>query len=267
MSTTSIPPITFVVAMDREHLQEFKTVWPTWRLRPEIMGNHLMILASDSVCPLPGGICVNPPNPAHWWLKELAFLDHPSWGLSVWPWPGIGPFESQRENMLSAFVYAPWNIQTKWFCKLDTDCVSTGSGPWIDPKWFENDPVFIASPWSYSKPSNAHQILDDWCDGVPELAKYPRLNLPFDPQSRLVKCKRIISWQYFGRTDWHQWLAGLCGHRLPFPSHDTLTWHVAERTGAFYRKVKLKEYGWAHVRPRRLKEVVRETLERQHATA
>ena len=258
----SLPPITFVVALDQEHLQEFKTVWPTWRLRPEIMGSPLLLIIDHHN------------GDSAWWHEQLEFLDHENASLRDWPWycdvnqmTPLGPFDSQREKMLSSLVFAPLVIRTPWFCKLDTDCVSTGSGPWIDPKWFENDPVFIASPWSYSKPSNAHQILDDWCDGVPELVKYPRLNLPCDPESRLVKCRRIISWQYFGRTDWHQWLAGLCGHRLPLPSHDTLTWHVAERTGAFYRKVKLKEYGWAHVRPRRLKEVARETLERQHATA
>lgn len=170
----------------------------------------------------------------------------------------------QRERMLAALtLQAPQYIRTKYLLKLDTDAICTSPQVGFPRnEWFEGDPVYVASGWSYSKPADAIQRLDDWADTVPELASYPRLNIPFDPASSRVAHKRCISWLYFGRTDWHQWAARILGERLPVPSHDTCLHFLAERTKQFYRHVRFSKLGWHHIGRggKRLEQAVKEVL-------
>jgi hypothetical protein len=238
---------TVCMAVDETHAAELELSWQTLvRLKPDIRQAPLHVYCDSQ-------------RPVGWWQERLAFLVHPQCQLFSWAAPMDWP---QRERMLSAFVFGPpQTVETPWFLKLDTDAVATRPGPLVNPAWLENDPVFVSAPWGYSIPSNVHQVLDDWCDRIPELAEFPRLDLSFQPEARTVRAKRIISWYYLGRTDWHRWLATLCQDRLPVPSHDTLCWHVAKRTGAVYRREKLSAWGWNHVRPGNLRNVVSEVLQ------
>ena len=224
------------LAVDRVHLAELKYVWNSWcAFKPEIF-NAPMIVAYDA-----DQVSVSQMG----FMREV----HPSVTFYAWSRPAC----SQREKMLASFVFlAPMVVQTPWYLKLDTDVVATRSAEllnvmrWRSP---QDSPVFVASPWGYTKPATAIQVLDDWGDTVPELKDKPRLNLPFDAHANKVKCPgRIISWCFFGQTQWCRQAALLCQGRWPVPSHDTFLWYVAARSGAPYLRIRMKDWGWSHQR-------------------
>lgn len=221
---------TFIV-VDKEHLRELKVVWPTWATyRPEILRQPLLV-AYDAVSVR---------------KNELDFLQHAD--VKFFPWDYNAP--TQRAKMLAAFILLPNLIKTPWYLKLDTDCFAERADPgWCSSLFIKDNPVFVASPWSYTKPATAIQQLDDWGDHQSELSSFPRLNLVFEANSKLVKTPgRIISWCFFGNTGWCQQQAHLFsrGGMPPIYSHDTYLWYVALRTKRFYRTVRMKNFGWSH---------------------
>jgi len=205
-------------------------VWPGWmRYRPELLQRPLIIARDAPIAP-----------------AELDFLEHPNMRSYAWNYDG-----DQRRKMLASFVLlAPRVVQTPWFLKLDTDVIATqANASWCSEDLIAGSPAFVSNPWGYTKPATAINTLDDWGDTVPELAKFGRLKLPFDPTATLVKTPgRIISWCFFGRTDWCSWAAGLCNCNLPVPSHDTYLWYVARRSDAKFTTVKMTTFGWSHQR-------------------
>lgn len=234
--------ITLVLGVDSQHLKELRLVWPGWmRFKPELREMPCVVFYDcEQVKP-----------------DKLAFMkDHPAVRLVPWKMPNA---RNQREKMLTGFVQVPAReVCTPWYLKLDTDVIATGPGEWIKTEWFAPDekgqrPVFIASPWGYTKPRYVMDLLDDWADGVPLLAKKPRLNLPYTSQSSKVRHPRIISWLFFGRTDWTRDVAALTGSdgRLPFPSQDSFMFYCAERLGCWYLRTRMTDHGWKHERPRR----------------
>jgi hypothetical protein len=234
---------TTVLVLDKEHLPELKASWPTWvKHRPILQQNPLVVLCDTA-------------QSRHFWLSELQFL--PEDNLDIVPIPQV-PEMSQRERMLSAFVHmAPFFVKTPWYLKLDTDAVAHSSdSEWPMAQWFQpNDqgkvPVFVTNPWGYTKPANSLEVLDNWADTIPGLKDHPRLNVPFNPEWSRVCHSRIISWCFFGRTDWSREVACYAPNRLPVPSQDTYLWYCAARRGDFYRTVKMKQHGWDHVSNRR----------------
>lgn len=235
--------ITTLVAVDADHMKELKLVWPTWvRHRPEILNWPLMIICDAD-------------RTEEAWRKELEFVQHPR--LKLWLWSMDGA--SQRHKMLSGFVYGAAQVETPWYLKLDTDAVAKEPADWYQSKWFLPDeagrvPVFVSSPWKYSKPADVVARLDDWADQVPELGCFPRLNLAFEPGARIISHRRIISWCFFGNTSAVREAVRYAPERLPIASHDTFLWYVAARRGDFYRTVFMKRLGWDHIsRYRRLK--------------
>jgi len=262
MSTVDpkIPKFTTIVAVDRQHLEELRVVWPTWRaFKPEILTSPMAIALDHDLS-----------------AGDLDWLDHPdkSFVQLHRAWPGY----SQREHMLSAFVFdLPAVVKTEYYLKLDTDCAATGPGQWILPEWFtgiglgvdpDRRPVFISNKWGYTKPSDAIQRLDDWADSLilgnesHRFASHPRLNLPFDPESPRIVHPRIISWCFFGNTDWTNVMAKVVLRgRLPVPSQDTTLWYLGTRLGYPFRRVRMARYGWCHVsRIDKLRWVVRDVL-------
>ena len=232
-----IPDFTTVLGVDREHLEELRIVWPTWRLhRPEILSRPLMMICDSA-------------DPSTVWERELDFLGHSQCKIVLWDLAGAG----QREKMFNGLVLATArHVTTPWYLKLDTDAVAVSAAEWIDTNWFLPDergrtPAFVSSPWGYTKPPDAIDQLDDWGDTIPQLADFPRLNLSPRPGASFVAHPRIIGWCFFGHTLWTQKAAGLCGSRLPVASQDTFLWYVAHRQGDFYRRVAMKRYGWDHV--------------------
>ena len=228
---------TLVVALDQEHLEEWKITWPTWvKFHPIITQMPLLV------------ICDATQLPEKEWQKRLEFL-----GQEYYYCGFEGQFDSQREKMVSSFVLkAPFEIDTCWYLKLDTDAIAISQASWPKTEWFDLDaqgriPSFISSPWPYSKPADVLDRLDDWGDKVPGLLEFPRLNVPRDPQSGIVRKPRVISWCYFGHTGWTRQMARLAGDKLPVPSQDTYLWYCAERRGDFYRTVKMAHHGWKHL--------------------
>ncbi len=252
------PVFTTVIAVDAEHLAELQLVWPTWqKYRPEIIAHPLLVICDAAI-------------ERSTWEPALSFLEHPQTQLVLWHLDHAG----QREKMLNGFVFAvAEHVATPWYLKLDTDAVALRSDDWIDSQWFLPDsqgrlPMFIASPWGYTKPSDAIQRLDEWGDGIKGLSEHPRLNLPVVPGSSLVAHPRIISWCFFGRTDSTRHAAALCGGRLPVPSQDTFLWYVAKRRGEFFRRFPMKRYGWEHASSRkRLEQLCEFALGKRAVTA
>lgn len=221
----SMPEFTPCVVVDKVHIKEWKESLRAWRWYfPEIYDMRWCIIADEDVEDEARAMRMGTVHPL----------------LSPKKWP-------QRERALTAFVkQIPFTVSTPYFLKVDTDCFPTKKVAFPRPEWFVDSPVFISSPWGYTKPKNAVEILDDWGDGSP-IAMYPRLNLPFDTDSNKVCHQRIISYLYFGETAWHRDLSRMIGERLPVPSQDTFSWYVAERSKKHYLRIKFKKLGFAHV--------------------
>lgn len=221
---------TTTIAIDDIHVRELYHSFPTWRaFKPEIFQRPMIVLYDTTP------------------TMEVAkdFIDHPDVAyVRVAAHVGI----PQREKMLAALAFAPRfaGIKTPWFLKLDVDAVATATNRnWIDDAWFTDSPAFVSNGWGYTKPGGWIGTLDDWADGI----KMPgnRMNIALPNETRAVRHKRIISWLYFGRTDWHREVCGLYGERLPVPSHDTANWYVAHRRRDHYRRVRFASLGWRHI--------------------
>lgn len=227
-------PFTTVVAVDQVHLRELVQVLPTWqRFRSELFRQPFKLLCATEILDQPDD------------QLQVVLKAHPD--VEIIPVPPTDHLD-QRARMLTALtLLAPWVVQTPWLLKIDTDTLAKWHTPtWCHEMLLEGDPVFVAHPWGYTKPAHAIQRLDDWADTIPELRNKPRLNLPFDPTSRIIVTRgRIISFVFFGRVDWLRWTSTLC-RQLPVPSHDTYTWFIARRNGDFYRTVNMKNQGWHH---------------------
>lgn len=231
--------ITLVLGVDSKHLKELRLVWPGWlRFKSEVLRMPCVVFYDATQVQ----------------REEMAFLNaHPSVRFVPWDMPGA---KSQREKMLAGFVHVPANeVKTTWYLKIDTDVIATAEGEWIRDEWFCPDnnnelPVFISSPWGYTKPANVMDLLDDWADGVPMLAKKSRLNLPHSERESVIKHSRIIGWLFFGRTDWTREMVALLDSdgRLPYPSQDSFMYYCAKRLGRHYHRVRMREHGWDHRR-------------------
>lgn len=227
--------ITLILVVDARHLNELKYTWPTWmKFKPELVDIKKIVVYDKTQLT----------------LDKLTIFNGYDVRLIPWNIEGV----DQREKMLTAFVKVPaTEVDTKWYLKLDADTIATGPGKLLDEQWFKNDPVYIGQRWTFSKPADVLYRLDNWGDMIPELAKFKRLDIPFDPKASRVRSRRITSWCFFGRTDWTRKIWGLCNGRLPVPSQDTLMYYCAARTGEHTMRVDLKSHGWEHLRLRGLK--------------
>lgn len=247
---------TTVIAADSEHLEELAIVWPTWaKHRPEILANPmLLMLDMDANQDESGGYYSDP-------HQAVAFLDHPN--LSIHLVVKTDPSVSQREFMLTQFVdYAPFQIDTNYFLKLDTDVVAVEGGEWFKRSWFDDYPAFVASPWGYSKPADSMMIMDEWANRHPEFRDSLPLNLTFDGTSDRVFHPRVISYVYWGRADWHRTIATFFDERMPIASQDGYCWYCAERLHEHYVRVRQSHFGWRHINGiDRLREAARKVLE------
>lgn len=248
---------TTVVGCDARYCKQFAMVWPTWRrYKPEILASPLLVVCDAAA----GG--------QSWWRRRLDWLDHPDWRVVLWDWPGrqAGRSDavSQRERMLSAFVYAPCeHVQTRYWLKLDTDAVATAPGAWFDREWFAGSPALVSSPWPYTKPGVWIDRLEEWGDGHPQLGAFASLGLRSPPGAATFRHARIASWLCFVRSDFGRLAASYAPKRLPVPSQDTYHWYVAARRGERITRRRMKDYGWAPIhndgrRRRLIDEVMRQ---------
>jgi hypothetical protein len=230
--------ITLLLGVDRCHLRELAVNWPGWRkLKSELLQmDAICFFDTEEVTP----------------EAVRAVCDHPRLRLVPWSLPAA---RSQREKMLTGFVHiAAREVATAWYLKIDTDVAATKDGAWIDERWFsatETHPaVYIASPWGYTKPRYALDLLDDWGDTIPELAIHPRLNVPYSSAETRARSSRMISWLMFGRTEWTRRVARWAGPdgRLPIPSQDTFLYYCAARLREPTKNVRMSAFGWSHGR-------------------
>jgi hypothetical protein len=236
-STSRLPPLTLVVAIDDKSIVKLRHTWPTWmRHKPELREVPVLLIHDASIDP----------------TKEdcALFREHPRLRFVPWEMPDA---LDQRERMLTALAKVPaLEVTTPWYLKLDVDVVATGPGAWIDPDWFLPDeqgrlPAFISSPWGYTKPADALARLDDWGDANPRLSSWPRLDLPFEAAAECVAHQRIISWCFFGNTAWTREVVEYAPNRLPCPSQDTYLFYCAARRGDRIIRTRMSRYGWQHV--------------------
>ena len=231
-----ISDLTLVVAFDEEYVEKLRQSWPTWmRFRPWLR-EVPAVLIHDAALDLAS--------------IELNFLgDHRDIRFVPWSMPDA---KTQRERMLTSLVHVPAReVQTDWYLKLDADSYATKVTKWVYDKWFSPTddgiaPVYVSSPWGYTKPPNAIAKLDDWGDGVDELRDLPRLNLSVQKGSSIVRHSRMISQVFFGNTAWTRHVAGFAPDRLPCASQDTYLSYCATRLRCPVRHVRMSEYGWAH---------------------
>lgn len=245
----NLADITLLLGVDARHLEELRWVWPTWmQFKPELRSMPCLVFY----------------DPQEVKLRDLDFLnEHDDVRTTSWRLPNA---LHQRERMLTGFVQIPGReVETAWYLKIDTDVVATGSGPWLKDEWFLVDsdgeaPVFISSKWHYTKPRFVMDLLDYWADGVPELARRPRLDLPYSTESSKLKHPRIISWFFIGRTDWTASMAMLAAPdgRLPWPSQDSFLFYCAERLGSPYVREQMSDYHWSHKRFRQIRDMTRQ---------
>ena len=245
-----IPDYTIICGVDRKHLKQLEWVYPTWVKHKSSTLARPMLVFYDR-----DQLTVNE-------VRQAIPRDD----LRTVPWPPEGIeydgstqekfSHPQRYKMLAGFVHVPGAlIKTPYFLKLDTDTVAIGNDDWIDPTWFDDEPVIISHPWSFTKPPDQMLKLDRWveCGGraMAMIAAFPPLNLVPETGSERLGHKRIISWCGFFHTKFAQHCAGLasdsCGkYKLPVKSQDGFIWYVAKRTEQLIIRTSMKNRGWEH---------------------
>jgi len=250
-----------VVGVDNKHLSMLCRTWPTWKEHKPSLLNHPMIVFYDRDE-------VNCDNVHH-------IVDHPN--LQTYPWPHLdgvffgkpqtidGQTENQqyealwsspqRYKMLAGFVHIPdAYVKTHYWLKLDCCVFATGQDDWIDPNWFEGNPVIISHRWGYTKPADQMLKLDQWVrnneNDVGGLASTTPLNLVPSRPDR-IDHRRIISWCAFFKTNFTKDCSLIaertCGPcQMPVPSQDGFLWYVAKRAGLGIKRVNMKKCGWDH---------------------
>lgn len=229
------PPLTVVAVVDAKTLPMLAISLPTWRRhKPDLFELPWHLIVDDPIW-----------RAAHEDLPDLP----PQTKRLAWDPPH--QYETQRERMLTAWIYAANTATTPWWLKIDADVVALDGRAWWQPEWFSGDSVFVASPWGYTKPADQMAQLDRWAEGRPELAHTEPLALPYSPTSNKCVHPRMASWVSFYRTDWSQWAARLaqrhCGpYRAPIPSQDGYHWYLAARTKAPYTRHRMRRCGWTN---------------------
>lgn len=109
-------------------------------------------------------------------------------------------------------------------------------------------PAMVVSPWPYAKPADLVERLNRWGDSHRDLAKHAPLPYQPQPGSDIVAWPGIISYVCFIRTAFARWASDLAPQRLPCASQDGFHNYVALRAGWPIRRVRMKQYGWTHVR-------------------
>ena len=210
--------ITIVTAVDKKYLGHLKVSFPNW-IKHKRLDRYPFLVYVNGFDNLQD--------------EELRFLwEKPYVTLKAWNLVGA---ESQRENMLSAFVLGAGNgtdITTKWWVKLDADSFATDNSELITES-MKGKYVMVGHRWRYSKPPFFVSKMDEWAKGIPELKDSPIL---FDKKyvdgSRFNHPQgRIASYVCLHKTEFVQYAARLAGKRLPIASHDTYLSILAIKMG------------------------------------
>jgi len=247
----TLPEITLVVGIDAKTVQQLEVSHRTWkRFQPKLYEWQWCVFY-DGCSPAFTPYSLNDLVKRGVVPPQTRFV----------PWPDcLGlkkreiKYEHQRDRMLAGHVWIPGlMVETPWSLKIDTDALALGtSDNWPDPDWFKPDeqgrlPSWICPRWTYTKGLQALPRIEAWGDSVPELAKFPRLNIPQEPDQLRVGHSRMCSWLSFYSTEFTKrvvrWLRE-SGHEgtLPYPSQDTLHFYAAARAGDHSRIANMKKH-------------------------
>ena len=232
--------ITCVMGLDDRYFAEFQAAWVTYRIhRPQLLENRWLF------------VCDGNAHGAEFWEAEIRSVVGRSvqFDVLVWTMQNV----SQREKMLNGLSFGPTMcVETDWFVKIDCDSYCIGSDrPLWDESWFRSDVPFVASPWGYTKPARMIDDLESWSKNVSLLRELPAVR--YRPWNRrglvYARHNRVISFVYYGNTEWHRWANSLCcqnGSVLPVPSQDTYYSWLASKVGNGWLAASMKKRGWAH---------------------
>jgi hypothetical protein len=201
---------TIVTAVTPDYLDRLVWALPTWSYKPQFANKPIVIFHSGFECDD---------------TKKLRFVKDifPDWTFVTWRMP---EYESQRELMLSAFVLGIEQfVKTQYFVKMDAETFFTNK----EDVFIEDDLKYdlVSHKWGYTKPGW-------WIDKL-EGKSVDLNNLRMDHD-------RIISFCCLHKTDFVVKVAQKYGARLPIPSHDTLLWWEANKSGTWLAK-NLKKLG------------------------
>lgn len=197
---------TIVTACDTKYIECLTLTFPTWIKYKNILKFSIIIYIN--------GFEEND--------ERLDFLKNYK-NIKLIPWE-MNNADSQREKMLSAFVFGPAkDVNTKYWLKLDCDTYATDSRPILNKDMFGFD--VVGHKWNYTKPWSWINTLNEW-----SLNKNLNFQYLID-KSKIIKNRyyhhRTNSFVQLHSTEFTKQAAELAGEKLPIPSQDTYLWYVA----------------------------------------
>lgn len=222
--------ISIVTAVTPDYLDKFRWSFYSWQRKPQFQNVPIIIFhhGFDAIEP-----------------KELQYIKdyYDNWTFVKWD---MSKYDNQRELMLSSFILGVDYVKTPYYVKIDADTCFTNTADVFGGDDFDYD--IVSHKWHYTKPGWWIDAIDAWLDGK----KYEGEKKP-----GTKKDKRIQSICCLHKTSFVDELKNKCGQRLPVPSHDTLVWYYAEKTGRKWKGKNLKKYGVDHTpRWKTIREVV-----------
>jgi hypothetical protein len=217
--------ITIVTACDPKYIAHLEITYPNW-IKYKNINKFSMIVYING---FKNGIK----------SQELNFLrNNSNIKIIEWDFPLA---KSQRERMLSAFVYGTArDVKTKYWIKIDADAFCLNSNDLIEEEMKDYD--IYGHKWGYTKPYHWIEDLDIWAN---KLSIFKNTKTIFNPQNvngRRYCHQRIASYIQFHKTDFVKKAAEIAGERLPVPSHDTYLWYIAERLGFKWKRHNFKRF-------------------------
>jgi hypothetical protein len=245
---------TVVIGVDAKHLKQLSWTLPTWaRHKPSLFDRPWIVfydredvkIKEDLV---PETISLLPASPK-------GNITYVAWPPDPVVWEGDDQSKwtsKQRHKMLAGHVHVPARfVETPWWLKLDTDAIASGEDDWIRDEWFENDPVFVGSPWGYTKPADQIVELDRWAEKTKPICLEGTESLNLVPKlgHETIRIRRAVSWCAFFNTEFGCTCSAAAEdtvgrHKLPVPSQDGYLWYMATRMGLGINKVQMKRHGW-----------------------
>ncbi len=235
-SQDKIPALTLVVGLLAEDVEIWQRTWPTWLEHKSFIHDLPLVLLYDPSIDLA--------QPALRFLRERSRVKCVPLDLKNG--------ETAARRLPAALVKTtPEHVATAWYLQLDPRAIATNQDRWIYPHWFEEKkneqlPVFITCPWTYVRPANTIERLNDWADRIPGLSKYPRVNIPFDTSQKRLEYDTINSWCFLASTGWTREIATFTPDVLPCPAHSTYVHYCALRRGEHFIREQIKHFGWDH---------------------
>lgn len=197
---------TIITACDTRYVECLKLTFPTWIKYKNILNFPIIIYING----------FNENDSRLDFLKEYKNIRLITWEMNN--------IESQREKMLSAFVFGPAkDVNTKYWLKIDCDTYAIDNREILNNDMSEFD--IVGHRWKYTKPWTWMNILNKW-----SLDKGLDFQYELDT-SKIVKNRyyheRTNSFVQLHSTEFTKQAAELAVDRLPIPSQDTYLWYVA----------------------------------------